>query len=237
MKLAILADIHGNYEALKYVMLDIKKNDIDKVIFLGDLVMKGPNPKEVYESLKKITPICWLRGNTDLWLSEKRTGNESSSSTIKEIEIYREFALKRLSKNDIDFLLNCPEKQSVAIGNLKMLFVHGSPRSSIEALKPSSNLREALKDVEEEIVFCGHSHIPFIEKVGAKILFNPGSVGCSYDGDTRASYGIMSINFDEIDFYIQKVSYPIENLIFSAETEKFPYLGTYEQLIKKGKKV
>lgn len=36
MKYAIIADIHSNYEALKSTLEDIKKQDVDKIICLGD---------------------------------------------------------------------------------------------------------------------------------------------------------------------------------------------------------
>ncbi len=234
MRLAILSDIHGNNEALEKVVLDIEKNDIDGVVFLGDLVMKGPNPMEVYESLKKLKPICWLKGNTDLWLSDTRTENESSCRDLGEIELYRNFCLERITSNSIDFILNCPEKQSVNIGKINMLCVHGSPRSIVEVLSPSMNLEEVFEDLEEDIILCGHSHIPFLKKVGKKILFNPGSVGSPYDGNPSASYGVMEIKNDEVYFNIRRVIYPIDKLIKSAFALTFPSYEDYGYFIKKG---
>jgi predicted phosphodiesterase len=38
MKIAIISDIHGNYDALKAVLKDIKKLKIDKIYCLGDIV-------------------------------------------------------------------------------------------------------------------------------------------------------------------------------------------------------
>lgn len=237
MRLAIVSDIHGNHEALKRVLLDIEKSKIDEVIFLGDLVMKGPEPREVFESLKELKPICWLKGNTELWLSKNRTRNESNSSTLKEIELYRSFALKSLSKDSIDFMLSCPEKHSMIIKNIKMLFVHGSPRSIIEALTPEADLKEVIQNVNEDIILCGHSHLPFIKRIGSKVLFNPGSVGCPYDGDPRASYGILNISNLGVSFCIKRVNYSIERLLASASKVNFPYIKAYEKALKKGRKI
>ena len=38
MRYAIISDIHGNVEALQAVLNDIKKQSIDSVICLGDIV-------------------------------------------------------------------------------------------------------------------------------------------------------------------------------------------------------
>lgn len=236
MRLAILSDIHGNYEALQEIVCDLTKNNISSVIFLGDLVMKGPQPKEVFQTLKELNPLCWLKGNTELWLSDERTQNESINSNLKEIELYRNFAIERLSRDSINFMLNCPEKKSLIIENKSFLCVHGSPRSITEALYPGSNFKNAISNVQEDIILCGHSHVPFVKKIGTKILFNPGSVGCSYDGQANSSYGIIDITQSNIDFSIKRLSYSITKLIANAKRENFPNLQMYASLIKEAKK-
>ncbi len=40
MKIAVLSDIHGNGIALNCVISDMKKQNINKAIILGDVVMK-----------------------------------------------------------------------------------------------------------------------------------------------------------------------------------------------------
>ena len=209
MRLAVLSDIHGNYEALKKALIDMEKNRINTVIFLGDLVMKGPQPQETFDSLKKINPICWLKGNTDLWLSPVRTSCETNNSTSKEIESYRNFALKRLTQDSIKFILNCPTQKSLFFKNWDILCVHGSPRSIVETLIPNTDINtfeEILKYVEEDIILCGHSHIPFVKKIDKKIIFNPGSLGCPYDGKNDVSYGIININSSSISFCIRRIN-------------------------------
>ncbi len=47
MKTAILADIHGNFEALKAVSDDMEQFDVDRIVCLGDNVGYGPEPDEV----------------------------------------------------------------------------------------------------------------------------------------------------------------------------------------------
>ena len=48
-KLAIISDIHGNKSALEEVLKDIKRRNIEKIICLGDLVVKGVHPEGVVD--------------------------------------------------------------------------------------------------------------------------------------------------------------------------------------------
>ena len=48
---AIITDIHGNLEALEAILKDIKTQEIDEVICLGDTIGIGPNSKECIDLL------------------------------------------------------------------------------------------------------------------------------------------------------------------------------------------
>ena len=51
-KIAIIADVHGNYEALKTVLIDIEKRGIKQIYCLGDVIGKGSRPNECLNLLK-----------------------------------------------------------------------------------------------------------------------------------------------------------------------------------------
>ena len=44
MRIAVLSDVHGNTPALKAIIESIKQNNIDRIIYLGDVVGIGPEP-------------------------------------------------------------------------------------------------------------------------------------------------------------------------------------------------
>ena len=62
MKIAFLSDIHGNYEALKAVFLELKKKKISKVVCLGDYLNYYYEPKKCLDLLIKKKAIC-IKGN------------------------------------------------------------------------------------------------------------------------------------------------------------------------------
>lgn len=50
-RVAIITDIHGNLEALETILEDIKTQDVDEMICLGDSIDIGPNSKECIDLL------------------------------------------------------------------------------------------------------------------------------------------------------------------------------------------
>ena len=54
MRVAIIADIHGNAGALDAVLNDLQQQGADRVIVNGDVVNRGPDSVEVMERLSLI---------------------------------------------------------------------------------------------------------------------------------------------------------------------------------------
>jgi len=51
LRLALVADIHGNALALQAALADIGRQHPDRVVILGDLVLNGPRPAEVVDAV------------------------------------------------------------------------------------------------------------------------------------------------------------------------------------------
>ena len=64
-RLIIIGDVHGCLEELKLLLLHCSyRKETDKVVFVGDLVNKGPYSAEVVKFVRKIGARC-VRGNHD----------------------------------------------------------------------------------------------------------------------------------------------------------------------------
>lgn len=102
-----MGDIHGQYEKLKAVLklcnFDFEK---DKLIQLGDIVDRGPDPFMCIDLLQTIKNVVFIRGNHDAeflnYLNTGRIhlgGQHGASDTIKawnklgdgEQELYKQF--------------------------------------------------------------------------------------------------------------------------------------------------
>ena len=62
MKLAFISDIHSNFDALKAVMTDIKKNKVEKIFCLGDIINYYYEPHKCIDLLIKNNVKC-IKGN------------------------------------------------------------------------------------------------------------------------------------------------------------------------------
>ncbi|MGR3309205.1 MAG: metallophosphoesterase family protein, partial [Candidatus Brocadiales bacterium] len=108
MKILILSDIHGNYQALTSIK---KKEEADMVFCLGDIVNYGPNPAECLEWVKgHVTKI--VRGNHD---NAVGLGADCGCSLkYKELsDAVKAFTVAALNNNDKKFLGSLPIKEHV----------------------------------------------------------------------------------------------------------------------------
>src|SRR5262249_56643391 len=69
MRVAILADIHGNLPACEAVFEDVARAAPDYVVAAGDLALRGAHPRETMELLLDRCDEL-LVGNTDCYLAE-----------------------------------------------------------------------------------------------------------------------------------------------------------------------
>ena len=64
MRYALFSDIHSNLEAFEAVLDFFKKSNIDRYLFLGDVVGYGADPGECIARLKEVNALS-VAGNHD----------------------------------------------------------------------------------------------------------------------------------------------------------------------------
>jgi len=64
MRVAALADIHGNLPALEAVLREVERESPDLIVFGGDVV-SGPMPSETLALLMGMQRARFVRGNAD----------------------------------------------------------------------------------------------------------------------------------------------------------------------------
>jgi putative phosphoesterase len=202
VRIAVIADIHGNLPALEAVLSDIQRRHVDQTINLGDCVSGPLWPREVCDLLMSCgDPV--VRGNHDRWVSEPNPSGASDR-----------YAVAQLTTDHVQWLGALPPKIIIQGG---VLACHGTPTDDNQYLiedvsdhrlitAPVSTIRKRLGAIDARIVLCGHSHQPhLIQLIDGPLLVNPGSVGCpSYDdpgvdphvsevGSPHARYAILTV--------------------------------------------
>jgi len=56
MRIALIADIHGNVVALDEVLADLEEKTIDQIVCLGDVAAGGPRPAQTLKRLQQFRP-------------------------------------------------------------------------------------------------------------------------------------------------------------------------------------
>jgi len=211
MKFAVLSDIHGNMFALRAVLEDMKKFDIERVLCLGDIAMAGPEPNKTVDFVKT-QDWTVIQGNTDEMIAN--FNNEIFEIVKKNAPIMAnalEQDVKEISDENKIYLKNLPINKSLEIDGLKILLVHGSPRRNNENIFPNMDMdiiEDIFTEVDADVVFCGHTHIPCGYQTNSKItVVNDGSVGRPFTKKPQACYVIADITNGKLEIEHRMVDY------------------------------
>ena len=235
MKLALFSDIHSNLYALEAVLSDIEKFSVDTAICCGDLVGYGAHPNEVVKLIFE-KDISTVMGNYDDGVGfdrllcgcdfkneeEARRGEKSLLWTRQKITSENKQILKKL-----------PHKLEFEAEGKKILVVHGSHRALNEYLHeklPQAEVARLFEETGADIIFCGHTHIPYVRRYKDKFLVNVGTVGKPkpqandvkrFSNDAMWIYA--DINKDDILFKLMLVPYDFEKSAEAIEEAGLPH--------------
>ncbi|MDA0988064.1 MAG: metallophosphoesterase family protein [Chloroflexi bacterium] len=219
MRIAILADIHSNLEALNAVLADaMEKAPIDKIWCLGDTVGYGPDPIACLDTILSMDHIL-VAGNHDLAAVGKISLVDFNAYAAEACR----WTTTQLSSEHREHLAELPLRAE----QTPFTLVHGSSRDPIWEYVVSIDVAQACFDhFTTPYCLVGHSHIPFIYRqwqhsaelvdvppgspvqLGReRLIINPGGVGQPRDGDPRASYAIYHTDENSMEF--RRVSYNV----------------------------
>ena len=107
--------------------------------------------------------------------------------------------------------VNASDSRRETIAGRAVLFVHGSPRKLNEyvyADRPNSVFTNIARVANSDVLFFGHTHLPYQKLVGRTLFVNTGSVGKPKDGDTRAEYVLADFG-SVLKIRLQRVAYDV----------------------------
>jgi predicted phosphodiesterase len=229
MRLAVLADIHGNLPALEAVLADVEQLSVDGTIVAGDFIDR-PQPLEAVRAVRALG-ACTIRGNReDYVLAYTRQEAPAHWHTSKQWSGIR-WLCERLDDETLDYIASLPEACVYASeGADPIRVVHGSPESMTGLVLPSRDrdamelyrqagllglsynrmsIDEAVTRFDEPVLVCAHSHIPWKQELDGKLAVNPGSVGVSINRDARAQYALLTWTRDRWEAELRAVPYDL----------------------------
>ncbi|MFC6233222.1 metallophosphoesterase family protein [Paenibacillus allorhizosphaerae] len=218
---AVIADIHGNYPALKAALQAIDQFNVNHIYCLGDMIGIGPDSNEVLDMLFSRDDISMVTGNHDEAVLALLNGEEYPVSH-SHVRSHHEWIANRLDFSFIEKLRSLPRSIELTQDNLRVLLIHyhikqskliehisNDPFSSI--VEPSlDNLSKLFSDRQENLICFGHHHPIHYFNHQSRTYLNPGSLGCNNKPTARFALvdvaGVQSrtelndVNYDNTDF-------------------------------------
>jgi predicted phosphodiesterase len=195
MRVAVLADIHGNLPALEAVLRDVEDCGADVIVLDGDLA-DGPMPAATLERLQALGDrAIWLRGNTDRGLVEAFDGVfKPSGLAANPPDDYFSWCAAHIGTEHRNRLADLPFSVTLAVDGLgPVAFCHATARDDNEFIlvdSPLEHYQAAFASLPEPTVVVGHTHMPFDRLADTRRVINPGSVGLPY-GHSGASWALL----------------------------------------------
>jgi putative phosphoesterase len=224
MRFAVIGDIHSNKYALESVLADINNKNVDFIVSTGDLVGYLPFPNEVIELVRK-NKIIVVQGNHDKFIGESNPVTKEDLENMSNDDIQSNassyFTNWTITDDNRKYLSNLPNKFTIDCNGLKILIVHGSPRAIDEYLyEDNENLKLLLESIEEDIIICGHTHIPYHFNFNNKHIINVGSVGKPKHGSSMSTYAIVEIIRREVKSETIQISYDLSKITESIKENR-----------------
>jgi diadenosine tetraphosphatase ApaH/serine/threonine PP2A family protein phosphatase len=216
LRMALLSDIHGNFEALEACLAHAREREATRFAFLGDFVGYGADPQRVVDLVARHAAdgAIVIKGNHDEAL-ERMSGyfNDAARAAI-------DWAQQQLTDAQKHFLAALP--LTAREGDL--LFVHASAAAPErwDYIDSAQEARRSVAATDAAYTFCGHLHdqVLYFESTSSRMKdFRPvpgttipvrghrrwlaivGSVGQPRDRNPAAAYTLFDDQRREMTFH------------------------------------
>ena len=168
MRFAVISDIHNNLEAFETALADLRKQNVEKVFCLGDLLGYGPKPIECIDLMMKLckegfVKVCLLGNHDQATLYDPEGFNLIAERAVYWTREVLESARGSKATARWDFLGENPQFHRMD----DFLFVHGSSRNYLneyvfpEDVDEKGKMKSLFARVPQ-YCFMGHTHVPGI---------------------------------------------------------------------------
>ncbi len=187
MKVLVIADIHGNAEALRAVLA--KERDADAAIFLGDAASPGAQPSETVALLRDLRGT-FIAGNHDFEVLDPGL----VADWPRPWRALHHWNCQALDSTNLEFLRTFRDGGDFEVDGMRMCLQHGTVPGEVRHVVPDTPDEDMVRVAHGSncsLVLFGHSHVQFRRILGDQEFINPGSVGQNRCGHVLACYGLL----------------------------------------------
>lgn len=224
MRVAILADIHGNLPACEAVMQDIDRMSPDFIVAAGDLSLRGAHPRE---TLQLLIDKCdaLLMGNTDAYIGGTYLGGAYRQKEHWKSDLLS-WTRDQLGPDLVAQMGKLPFSVRYSPRRGQDLFVcHANPRNLEDSLEPTMDeaaLRKMLSGLDAAALAFGHLHFPYRRRVGRMVIADVASAGIPRDGDMRPAWGLFTWTHKGWRVQIRRVRYTVRRATDALHQRRVP---------------
>ncbi len=225
MKIAVFSDLHGNYQATKAILDDIKNYNYDEVICLGDIIGIGPKSKETLELVLN-SNVDIVLGNHDLYYTK---GIEIDDEITDENEIKHHHWVHECIKDIPKEKLEYPLSKEININGKRILFQHYmlSKNTSVDpypfettSIKNMNDIEKYCEKMDCDYMFVGHEHRGFEIEKNNKHIICVGSSGCVKTNKTF--YTIIDVENGNLSVTRKEIEFDRDSFINDIKSFKYP---------------
>ncbi|MEM7128979.1 MAG: metallophosphoesterase [Chloroflexota bacterium] len=166
MRIAILADVHGNLAALHAVVEELERVDPapDHIVVNGDLINGTPLSSEVIDYIRKQDWIV-VRGNHEFYYLDY--GTERAPADYEDAMRWGQlhWLIEQITFEQGSYLALLPDERTFYIPNTEPIRIaHGVPgnnRIGFAPHQPSEEIVPKISHVPENVLITAHSHVQF----------------------------------------------------------------------------
>ncbi len=223
MRIAVIADLHGNRPATDALERELARCRPDKIYCLGDIVGKGPSSDYTFDWAMERCDLV-LGGNWDIFVGYKSFEPDS-------------FYWEQLGENRLDILRGLPLEKTISLSGRRIRLFHGRPTMAhlIHAHDSKDDILPLFTDASgEECDVAGYAdaHRQALRSIGSRLLFNCGSVGNAL-GRPECCYALLEGGEDDpaAPFSIQMLQFPYDRDQAIRDAEAAPRVNRIDSYI------
>lgn len=222
MKIAVLADAHGNQFGFAAALDDARRNQADLIVSAGDMLASFPGGPEILRTLVS-DQILTVLGNADelllKWWRSEPTSQLRTSPQFRPLQT----SCARFTDADFAEIESWPLTQLFTAEGRSVLLCHGTPKSNMRSIADSSwsPITDGLTQGAPDAIIAGHQHHHWSDISNDIQLVLAGSCGMPCGGDTNAQYTILDVTTDSVRVQHQTVAYDRDKFLADLKVHDY----------------